>query len=87
MYRLYRGGYDARVSRGRTIRIVLIGVSHWHTPFYLEPSVEMKDVQLVGVSDPIPIRAATSLTQGGYHRLERFRISLTRPPASLRSLV
>ena len=59
LYRLYR------VNGGRTIRIVLIGVSHWHTSFYLAPSVEMKDVQLVGVSDPIPIRAATSLTQGG----------------------
>jgi predicted dehydrogenase len=34
------------------MRIVLIGVSHWHTPFFLDPSLEMPDIQIVGVSDP-----------------------------------
>jgi predicted dehydrogenase len=39
------------------MRIVLIGVSHWHTPFYLDPCLELPDVRIVGVSDPDPARA------------------------------
>jgi predicted dehydrogenase len=39
------------------MRIVLIGVSHWHTPFFLNPSLEMPDVSIVGVSDPDLSRA------------------------------
>ncbi len=40
------------------MRIVFIGVSHWHTPFYLDPALTMPDVSIVGVSDPDPARAA-----------------------------
>jgi predicted dehydrogenase len=40
------------------MRIVLIGVAHWHTPFYAEPVLEMKDAAIVGVSDPDTGRAA-----------------------------
>ncbi len=40
------------------MRIVLIGVSHWHTPFYLDPLLSMPDVSVIGVSDPDPARAA-----------------------------
>jgi predicted dehydrogenase len=40
------------------MRIVLIGVSHWHTPFYLDPALEMPDVSIVGVADPDLERAA-----------------------------
>ena len=40
------------------MRIVLIGVSHWHTPFYSTPVLEMKDAAIVGVSDPDAARAA-----------------------------
>ncbi len=40
------------------MRIVMIGVSHWHTPFYSEPVLEMSDAAIVGVSDPDPARAA-----------------------------
>ena len=40
------------------MRIVLIGVSHWHTPFYAEPVLEMTDATIVGVSDPDATRAA-----------------------------
>jgi predicted dehydrogenase len=40
------------------MRIVLIGVSHWHTPFYSEPVLEMPDAAIVGVSDPDAARAA-----------------------------
>jgi predicted dehydrogenase len=36
----------------RAMRIVLIGVSHWHTPFFLDPVLEMTDATIVGVSDP-----------------------------------
>ena len=34
------------------MRIVLIGVSHWHTPFYSEPVLAMTDATIVGVSPP-----------------------------------
>jgi predicted dehydrogenase len=40
------------------MRIVLIGVSHWHTPFYSEPVLAMQDASIVGVSDPDATRAA-----------------------------
>lgn len=34
------------------MRVVFIGVSHWHTQFYLEPALQLPDVHVVGVSDP-----------------------------------
>jgi hypothetical protein len=40
-----------------SMRIVLIGVSHWHTPFYLDPLLTMPDMSVVGVSDPDLSRA------------------------------
>src|ERR1700743_126451 len=40
-----------------TMRIALIGVSHWHTPFYLDPLLHMPDVSVIGVSDPELARA------------------------------
>jgi len=40
------------------MRIVLIGVSHWHTPFYSEPVLELADASIVGVSDPDISRTA-----------------------------
>src|SRR5581483_8090640 len=39
------------------MRIVLIGVSHWHTPFYLDPLLTMAGMSVVGVSDPDLARA------------------------------
>jgi predicted dehydrogenase len=55
------------------MRIVLIGVSHWHTPFYAEPLLQMQDVGIVGVSDP-DLDRALSLAErakcpayGDYH--------------------
>jgi len=39
------------------MRIVLVGVSHWHTPFYAEPVLQMADATIVGVSDPDASRA------------------------------
>lgn len=40
------------------MRIVLIGVSHWHTPYYSDPVLAMTDAAIVGVSDPDAARAA-----------------------------
>jgi len=39
------------------MRIVYIGVSHWHLPFYLDPVLAMPDVSIVGVHDPDISRA------------------------------
>lgn len=39
------------------MRIVLIGVSHWHTPFYANPVLEMQDAAIIGVADPDASRA------------------------------
>jgi predicted dehydrogenase len=39
------------------MRIVLIGVSHWHTRFYSDPLLAMPDMAIVGVSDPDVSRA------------------------------
>lgn len=44
------------------MRIVLIGVSHWHMPFFLNPLLEMPDVRIVGVSDP-DLSRTTSYTE------------------------
>ena len=42
------------------MRIVLIGVSHWHTPFYLDPLLTMAGMSVVGVSDADVSRAEES---------------------------
>jgi predicted dehydrogenase len=47
------------------MRVVLIGVSHWHTPFFLEPSLDMPDVRIVGVSDPDPTHAEPVAARAG----------------------
>ena len=39
------------------MRIVLVGVSHWHNLFYANPVLDMKDAAIVGVSDPDAARA------------------------------
>src|ERR1700759_5710523 len=39
------------------MRIALIGVSHWHTPFYLNPLLTMPEISVIGVSDPDLVRA------------------------------
>jgi predicted dehydrogenase len=45
------------------MRFVLIGTSHWHTPFYSDPVLGMKDATIVGVSDPDAGRAAPLAAQ------------------------
>lgn len=34
------------------MRIALVGVSHWHAPFYLDPLLAMPGVSVIGVADP-----------------------------------
>jgi len=34
------------------MRVAFIGVSHWHTPFYIEPAAALDGCTIVGVSDP-----------------------------------
>lgn len=34
------------------MRIVFIGVSHWHTAFYLDPALALPQIAVAGVSDP-----------------------------------
>jgi hypothetical protein len=38
-------------------------ISHWHTPFYSDPVLGMKDATIVGVSDPDAERAAPLAAQ------------------------
>jgi predicted dehydrogenase len=47
------------------MRVVLIGVSHWHTPFFLDPCLAMADIAIVGVSDPDPNRAEPAAAKAG----------------------
>jgi predicted dehydrogenase len=47
------------------MRVVLIGVSHWHTPFFLNPCLEMPDVTIVGVSDADLSRAEPAAARAG----------------------
>ncbi|MFL5254926.1 MAG: Gfo/Idh/MocA family protein [Rhodopila sp.] len=47
------------------MRVVLIGVSHWHTPFFLEPCLDMPGVSIVGVSDPDSTRAGPMAARAG----------------------
>lgn len=35
-----------------TMRVAIIGASHWHLPLYLEPLLEVPGAKVVGVSDP-----------------------------------
>ena len=53
-----RNGTPSRKQEETIMRVVLIGVSHWHTKFYSEPVLEMTDAAIVGVHDPDPARAA-----------------------------
>ena len=47
------------------MKIALIGVSHWHTPFYLDPVLDLPDMQVVGVADPDLTRAEPVAARAG----------------------
>ncbi len=55
------------------MRVVLIGVSHWHTPFFLDPCLEMADVAIVGVSDPDLSRAEPMAAKAGCKAFPDYR--------------
>jgi predicted dehydrogenase len=55
------------------MRVVLIGVSHWHTPFFLDPCLEMPHVSIVGVSDPNPARAEPAAAKAGCKSFRDYR--------------
>jgi predicted dehydrogenase len=55
------------------MRVVLIGVSHWHTPFFLDPCLEMADVTIVGVSDADPSRAEPVAAKAGCKAFADYR--------------
>jgi predicted dehydrogenase len=42
------------------MRVAFLGVSHWHTPFYIEPAAALDDCTIVGVSDPSEAVAAAT---------------------------
>ena len=55
------------------MRIVIIGVSHWHTPFFLKPCLELADVAVVGVSDPDLSRTEAAAAQAGCPAFSDYR--------------
>jgi predicted dehydrogenase len=55
------------------MRIVLIGVSHWHTPFYLDPLLKIADTSVVGVSDPDLARAEEIATKAHCPAFDDYR--------------
>ena len=64
------------------MRIVLIAISHWHTPFYSDPVQGMKNATIVGVSDPDAERAAPLAAPGEMPRLHLSREPELEPPSS-----
>jgi predicted dehydrogenase len=55
------------------MRVVLIGVSHWHTPFFLDPCLEIPDVAIVGVSDPDLVRTEPAAVKAGCNAFADYR--------------
>jgi predicted dehydrogenase len=55
------------------MRVVFIGVSHWHTPFYLDPCLGLPGVTVVGVSDPDATRAEPFAAQARCPSFADFR--------------
>jgi predicted dehydrogenase len=55
------------------MRVVLIGVSHWHTPFFLGPCLEIPDVAIVGVSDPDLARTEPAAAKAGCKAFADYR--------------
>ncbi len=55
------------------MRVVLIGVSHWHTPFFLNPCLDLPDVSIVCVSDPDRDRTEPAATKAGCKAFTDYR--------------
>jgi predicted dehydrogenase len=58
-------GINPEKGGGTKMRVVLIGVSHWHTPFFLDPCLGLPDVTIVGVSDPDLLRTEPAAAKAG----------------------
>lgn len=55
------------------MRVVLIGVSHWHTPLFLGPCQQLPDVAIIGVSDPDLVRAGPVAANAGCKAFPDYR--------------
>jgi len=55
------------------MRIVLVGVSHWHTPFYLDPALALPGIVVAGVSDPDLPRAQEIAARAGCRAWQDYR--------------
>ena len=66
------------------MRIALIGVSHWHTPFYLDPLLTMPDVSVIGVSDPDLARARNAAAKARCPAFADYREMCARLKPGLR---
>jgi predicted dehydrogenase len=55
------------------MRVVLIGVSHWHTPFFLEPCLTLRDIAIVGVSDSDLTRTEAAASKAGCRAFTDYR--------------
>lgn len=55
------------------MRVVLIGVSHWHTAFFLDPCLEIGHVTIVGVSDPDLSRTEHASAKAGCRAFADYR--------------
>jgi predicted dehydrogenase len=55
------------------MRVVVIGVSHWHVPFYLDPCLALPGVDVVGVSDADVTRAAVVAARAGCPAFDDYR--------------
>src|SRR5439155_9733054 len=77
----------------KVMRIVLIAISHWHTPFYSDPVLGMKNATIVGVSDPDAERAAPLAAQAkcpvftypASRNSSRHLVAATRRPDGVRT--
>ena len=55
------------------MRVVMIGVSHWHTPMFLGPCLELPDITIVGVSDPDISRTEAAAAKAGCKAFADYR--------------
>ena len=65
------------------MKIVLIGVSHWHTPFYLDPALDLPDMQVVGVADPDLARAEAVAAKAGCRAFRDYQAMCDQPASGL----
>src|ERR1700753_2847012 len=74
---LRAAGRCARQAQGKkgetSMRVVMIGVSHWHTPFFLDPCLEVADGTIAGVSDPGLSRAEPIAAKAGCTAFPNYR--------------